>query len=69
MTLCQFQPHGRQCPNPATVTVTLSGGSVAPEQVPTCDRHVDDWVDEVAATAVPLQPEPTTASAAASQLG
>ena len=68
MTLCQFQPYGRQCPNPATVTVTLAGGSLPAEQVPTCEEHVEDWVDEVAATAVPLQPQPTTAGATAFQL-
>jgi hypothetical protein len=56
MTLCAFEPDGRQCPNPATVTVTLSGGGLPPWEVPTCDRHVEDWVDEVAVTAVPLAP-------------
>jgi hypothetical protein len=69
MTLCQFQPYGRQCPNPATVTVTLTGCNLPPDEVPTCDQHVDDWRDEVAATAVPIQPGPTTADHVASQLG
>lgn len=55
MSLCEFTPHGNQCPNIASVTVTLT----APDQrweVPTCDEHVDDWVDEVAATARPITP-------------
>ena len=60
MTLCAFEPYGRPCPNPATVQVTLSGWGLALWQVPTCDEHVHDWIDEVAATAVPLKPPPAT---------
>ena len=58
MTLCAFNPYGRQCPNPATVTVTLTGMWLPPDEVPTCDKRVHDWIDEVAATARPITDEP-----------
>ena len=58
MTLCAFHPYGRQCSNQATVTVTLAG--LPAQKVPTCAEHVDDWIDEVAATARPItEPEPS----------
>ena len=56
MSLCEFVPHGEQCPNPATVTVTLSGFNLPPWDVPTCSEHVNDWIDDVAATARPINP-------------
>lgn len=58
MTLCGFEPYGRSCPNPATVLVTLTGRGLPPHEVATCDEHVHDWLDEVAATARPLDPDP-----------
>lgn len=54
MTLCAFHPDLHQCPNPATVTVTLTGCGLPPEDVPTCDEHIHDWFDDVAATARPI---------------
>lgn len=58
MILCAFDPFGRQCPNAATVTVTLRAmAGLPPDHVPTCNDHVHDWIDEVAATARPLTPE------------
>lgn len=57
MTLCAFDPEGRQCPNPATVTVTIDGMGLPPEEVATCGDHVHDWIDEIAATARPISPE------------
>ena len=54
MSLCAFDPNNKQCPNTATVTVTLSGFNLPPWEVPTCDEHVNDWIDEVAATACPI---------------
>ncbi len=60
MTLCAFNPFGRQCSNPAAVTVTLTGCGLPAEDVPTCGEHVHDWLDEVAATARPISAEPAT---------
>ena len=61
MTLCAFHPYGRQCPNRATVTVTLTG--LPAQKVPTCAEHTDDWIDEVAATARPItEPEPSAST-------
>ena len=59
MSLCQFEPDGRLCPNLADVVVTLSGAGLPPWDVPTCQEHVDDWLDDVAATARPLPPRTT----------
>ena len=58
MALCAFNPYGRQCPNPATVMVTITGGGSPPEDVRVCDDHVHDYIDEVAATARRLDPQP-----------
>lgn len=63
MTLCGFDPDGRQCPHPATVAVTLTGCGLPPHEVPTCDEHLNDWLDDVAATARPLNPESAGESA------
>jgi hypothetical protein len=57
VTVCEFHPDRRQCRNPATVTVTVTGGGLPPEEVPTCDEHVHDWVDDVAATARRIDPD------------
>jgi hypothetical protein len=35
MPLCAFTPNGHQCPNPATVTVTLRGFVLPPDKVST----------------------------------
>lgn len=58
MALCEFDPFGRRCPNTATVTVTLTGMGLPPDHVPTCDDHLHDWMDQVAATARPIGEQP-----------
>jgi hypothetical protein len=63
MALCAFVPDGRHCPNPAAVTVNLARRGWPPHKVLTCDQHVNDWLDEVAATARPLDPEPAVDNA------
>lgn len=44
-------------PSCSATTVTLRGMGLPPHDVPTCDDHLHDWVDEVAATAPAIRPE------------